>query len=326
MEYRTFGRTGLKVSEIGFGAWGIGGEVWGKPDDEASIRALHRAFELGVTFYDTAYAYGDGHSEELIAEALGSRRDDLVLATKIPPKTYQWPARPGQPVTEVFPKQWVIDCTERSLRKLKTDVIDIQQLHTWIDEYNEQLDWLEAFEKLRDQGKIRFFGVSSNDWDPVTPTRLIESDQIDSVQVIYNIWEQRPEEKLLPAAKEHNVGIIVRVPFEEGILAGILDKFDELPADDFRRQWLTPDRLAEATRRVEALKPFLADDRPDLATLALKFCLANPATSTVIPGMRKASRVEANVKASDGIPLPDDVREALKDHAFAHGWNYPWMA
>lgn len=323
MQYRIFGRTGLKVSEIGFGCWGIGGG-WGSRDDEEAKRALLRAFELGINFYDTALGYGNGHSEELLGEVFSKVRDKVIIATKIPPKTYRWPVLPTEPVTETFPKDWVIKCNEESLRHLKTDYIDIQQLHAWTDAYNEQLDWYEGLMKLREQGKVRYFGVSSNDWDPYGPVNLIKSGRIDSVQVIYNIFEQRPEEQLLPSALEHNVGIIVRVPFEEGLLTGKITPDYKFEENDWRARWLIPERIREAYERVEKLKGFLSEDIPDLPTLALKFVLSHPAVSTVIPGMRKVAHVENNVRASDGKLLPAEILKELKKFAFVHGWKYPW--
>lgn len=323
MQYRTLGRTELWISEIGFGAWGIGGG-WGRQDDEEGVRALQRAFDLGINFYDTAYVYGDGHSERLIARALGDRRDKIVIASKVPPKTFKWPVRSDQPVAETFPKNWVIECTERTLKNLGTDYLDVQQLHSWTESYMQQLDWFEALETLRDQGKVRYFGVSADSWEPYDTVGLVESGEIDSIQVIYNIWEQRPEEKLFPAALKYNVGIIVRVPFEEGILAGAFDENTQFEEGDWRADWLPPDRLAEAARRVRALEAFLAEDRPTLAALALKYCLSHPAVSTVIPGMRRTANVEANCAASDGRFLPANVLEALEEHQFIHGWAYPW--
>jgi aryl-alcohol dehydrogenase-like predicted oxidoreductase len=323
MRYRKLGRTGIEVSEIGFGGWGIGGG-WGHQDDEEAIRALKRALDLGVTFFDTALGYGDGHSEHLIGQVVAGVRERVVIATKIPPKTYRWPVLPHEPVSETFPAAWIVECTEQSLKHLDTDYIDVQQLHAWTPPYTHQLEWYEALVRLKEQGKIRAFGVSANDWDPYGPVDLVKSGLIDSVQVIYNVFEQRPAEKLLPAALEHNVGIIVRVPFEEGLLAGKMGpgyRFDE---GDWRAEWLTPERLQEAARRVEKLKPFLADDRPTLAALALKFCLSHPAVSAVIPGMRRVANVEANCAVSDGKLLSAEEVEALKAHAFAHGWSYPW--
>jgi aryl-alcohol dehydrogenase-like predicted oxidoreductase len=323
MQYRKLGRTGIQVSEIGFGGWGIGGG-WGRQDNEEALRALKQALDLGVTFFDTAMGYGDGHSERLIGQAVADVRDRVVIATKISPKTKRWPVLPHEVVSETFPADWIVECTEHSLRNLDTDYIDVQQLHAWTPPYTQQLEWHEALTRLKEQGKVRAFGVSANDWDPYGPVGLIESGLIDSVQVIYNIFEQRPAEQLLPAALAHDVGIIVRVPFEEGLLTGKVGPGYVFDEGDWRAEWLTPERLAEAARRVEALKPFLADDRPTLAALALKFCLSHPAVSTVIPGMRRIAHVEANCAASDGKLLSAEEVAALGAHAFAHGWSYPW--
>lgn len=323
MQYRELGRTGIKVSEVGFGSWGIGGG-WGPTDDETSLGALRRAYDLGVNFYDTAMGYGNGHSEQLIGQAFHAERDKVIIASKIPPKTFRWPVTDNDPIERTFPAQWIITCTERSLRNLNTDYLDVQQLHAWTNAYLEQTEWLEAFQKLKQQGKIRAFGVSANDWDPYGAVNLVKSGRIDTVQVIYNIFEQRPAEQLFPAALDQQVGILARVPFEEGLLTGAFSPDHQFAEDDWRKDWLTPERLEEAAGRVEALKAYLAPDRPTLAALALKFCLAHPAVSTVIPGMRRVENVEANTAVSDGVPLPMDVNEALKKHAFWHGWYYPW--
>jgi aryl-alcohol dehydrogenase-like predicted oxidoreductase len=323
MQYRSLGRTGISISEIGFGAWGIGGG-WGDKDDEEALNALRRAFDLGINFYDTALGYGNGHSEGLIAKAFRGRRDKIVIASKVPPKTYRWPALPDQPLSQVFPRDWIIRCTEQSLKNLNTEYLDLQQLHAWTDAYMQQTEWLEAFETLKKQGKIRASGVSANDWDPYGAVNLVKSGWIDSVQVIYNLFEQRPQEQLLPAALEHNVGILARVPFEEGLLTGKLGPGYAFDKDDWRANWLTQERLVEAKRRVDALVPFLAPDRPSLAALALKFILSHPAVSTTIPGMRKIKNVEENAAASDGLLLDAATLAELHKHAFAHGWAYPW--
>lgn len=323
MRYRTLGRTGFQVSEIGYGGWGIGGG-WGPRDDGEAMRALKRALDLGVNFFDTALGYGNGHSEQLIGQAVKGMRERVFIATKIPPKTHRWPVLPHEPVSETFPADWVIACTEQSLKNLGSDYIDVQQLHAWTPPYTEQLDWYEGLMRLKEQGKIRAFGVSANDWDPYGPVGLIRSGLVDTVQVIYNIFEQRPAEQLLPAALEHNVGIIVRVPFEEGLLTGQIGPDHQFSDGDWRKNWLTPERLKEAASRVEALKAFLAPDRPTLAALALKFVLSHPAVSTVIPGMSKVRHVEANCAVSDGKLLSSEELEALKAHAFVHGWKYPW--
>lgn len=321
MKYRTMGSTGLRVSEIGFGAWGIGGQ-WGSKDDDEAIAALRKAFDQGVNFYDTALGYGNGHSEELIHKALGSHRKEIVIASKIPPKTWRWPATPNDPIETVFPEDWIVECTEKSLKNLGTDCLDIQQLHTWVDEYTRHDELFAAFDKLKRQGKVRHFGVSVNDWDPYGGVGLVKSGKVESIQVIYNIFEQRPEEQLFPASLDKNVGIIVRVPFEEGLLTGTL-KGDWIKGD-WRANWLTPERLKEGNMRVEKLKQFLNNDVPSLAHLALRFILEHPAVTTVIPGMRKLSRVEQNCAVSDAKPLSKETLVELKNHAFVHGWKYPW--
>ena len=323
MKYRKLGRTGFEVSEIGFGGWGIG-DGWGSRDDNEAKKALNRAYELGVNFYDTALGYGNGHSEELIGQVFKNKRDKIIIATKIPPKTYRWPVLPTEPVTETFPADHIIECTEKSLKNLGTDYIDVQQLHAWTPPYLQQLEWYEALMKLKQEGKIRTFGISANDWDPYGPVELIKSGKIDTVQVIYNIFEQRPAEKLLPSAIENDVGIIVRVPFEEGLLTGKIGPNYKFAPGDWRARWLTKERLMEAQPRIEALKSFLRKDIPTLSALALKFCLSHPAVSTVIPGMRRTSHVDENCAVSDGILLSEQELEELKLHAFVHGWKYPW--
>lgn len=323
MQYRELGKTGIRISEIGFGAWGIGGG-WGNQDDAAAKLALRRAFELGVNFYDTALGYGDGHSEALIGEVFRNEREKIVIASKIPPKTFKWPVLPHEPVSKTFPKQWIIRCTEKTLRNLGTDYLDVQQLHAWTDSYCQQLEWREALEELKQQGKIRAYGVSVNDWDAYGGVNLVKQGLVDSVQVIYNIFEQRPAEQLLPAALESRVGILARVPFEEGLLTGKYRPGHRFDPDDWRAEWMTEPRLQEAARRVDALEAFLAPDRPTLALLALKFILSHPAVTTTIPGMRSVRHVEENLKASDGKLLDTPTLQALYQHAFAHGWAYPW--
>lgn len=323
MHYRTLGRTAIVVSEIGFGAWGIGGG-WGARDDREAVRALRHAYDQGVTLFDTALGYGDGHSEQLIGQALGDVRDKIVIATKIPPKTGRWPVLPHEPVSATFPADWIIECTERSLRNLGTEYLDVQQLHAWTPPYVDQLEWYEALTRLKQAGKVRAFGVSANDWDPYGPVSGVVAGLFDVVQVIYNMFEQRPAEQLFPAALAQQTGIIVRVPFEEGLLTGRFAPGHKFDSDDWRAEWLTPERLAEAAPRVAALQSFLAPDRPTLAALALKFCLSHPAVSTVIPGMRSLANVAANCAVSDGVLLSEHERVALNEHAFVHGWKYPW--
>ena len=219
MQYRILGRTGIKVSEIGFGSWGIGGH-WGPLDDRSARSALHVALDRGINFMDTALAYGDGHSERLIASAIHERAKRVTVATKIPPKNYEWPAQARTPLKQAFPKDWIVQCTERSLKHLNTDCIDLQQLHVWSERWLDETDWIEALRDLKDQGKIRFIGVSINDHDPESGLGLVRSGWVDTIQVIYNIFDPTPADRLFPLAKKMNVGVIVRCPFDEGSLTG----------------------------------------------------------------------------------------------------------
>ncbi|MCL6588654.1 MAG: aldo/keto reductase [Firmicutes bacterium] len=324
MKYRSLGRTGLKVSEIGFGAWAIGGE-WGSKDDDAAVSAIHRAMDLGVNFIDTAAGYGDGHSERLIARAFRERGERCYVASKVMPKNYKWPALPHIPVSEVFPKDWIISITERSLKNLETDCIDLMQLHVWADRFNYELEWYEAMVKLQEQGKIRFIGVSLNDWDAASGVNLAKSGRVDSIQVIYNIFEQRPAEELFPAAIEFNIGIIARVPFEEGLLTGKIGPGYKFPEGDWRARWLSGGRLEQAWEHVQALR-WVENENRTMAQAALKFILAHPAVSTVIPGMRSIKHVEENVAVSDSVTLNPSEVDRLKTHAWVHNFKYPWAA
>ncbi|MCC7147100.1 MAG: aldo/keto reductase [Phycisphaeraceae bacterium] len=320
MKYRTLGKSGIKVSEIGFGCWGIGG--WDKfKDDSESLKALHRAFDLGVNFYDTAMGYG---SEGILGQAFKDRRDKVVIATKISPKTSKWPTLDREPVEKVYPEDWIIQCTENSLKKLGTEYIDVQQFHTWVDPFLKSDSWWNAIQKLKKAGKIRAWGVSANDWNPYNTVGLVESGRADTIQVIYNLMEQRPAEKLLPAALKHKVGIIVRVPFEEGLLTGKIRKGHKFPEGDWRADFLTPERIAEAEPHIQAYEKELDGTYKDLPTLALKFILAHPAVSAAIPGMRKLPHVEANVPVSDLPAIPEAKLKKLESLKWFHGWGYPW--
>jgi len=323
MQYRSIQKNGMQLSEIGFGAWGIGGG-WGHQDDSEAHRALKRALDHGITFFDTAMGYGNGHSEQLLAKTLGPVRDKVKIASKVSPKSKRWPVLPRDSISDTFPTDWIVECTENSLNNLKTEYLDIQQLHAWTPGYLERDEWKTAAEKLKQAGKVKAFGVSANDWDPYGAVTLVESGLCDSVQVIYNIFEQRAAEKLFPAAQKTGTGIVVRVPFEEGLLTGKLAPGHKFEEGDWRGRWLLPERLLEVSRRTEKLKDFLAADRPSLAALALKFCLSHPAVTTVIPGMRRVPHVDQNVRVSDGKLLEEAELAALKKHAFVHGWTYPW--
>jgi len=314
MRYRTLGRTELRVSELGFGSWGIGGTAWIGADDDESVRALRLAIEHGVNLLDTAYAYGDGHSEQLVGAAVRESAETVYVASKVPPKNWEWPARSGVRPEEVFPAEWIVACTERSLEKLGLDTIDVQQLHVWSDEWLGQGDWLEAIEQLKRDGKIRFFGVSINDHQPENAIRLVESGAVDAVQVIYNVFDQSPEDALFPAALAERVGVIVRVPFNEGALTGAVRPDSTFPDGDFRNRYFAGDRKRDVWERAQAIARDLDVDVDRLAEIALRFCLSHPAVSSVIPGMRSAHNVERNVSAAAAGPLAEEQLAALRSH------------
>lgn len=316
MQDRRFGRTGYQVSEIGLGAWGIGKGWWGPTDDALSIRALLRAMELGVNFIDTAYGYGNGHSERLIAQAFREYGRRAFVATKIPLRTSDWPPRPGTRAREAFPGQWIVDHTERSLRNLETECLDLQQLHIWRDEWLKEDEWLEVIQRLKEQGKLRFFGVSIIDHQPETALKVVPSGVADTVQVIYNIFDPSAADELFPLCRQHDVGVIARVPFDEGSLTGKLKPDMKFDPDSFQGFYFRGSRLQETCQRVEVLKGLLREEVETLPKLALKCCLSHPAVSTVIPGMRRPEHVEENVAASDGKLLGQEELQALKAHAW----------
>jgi aryl-alcohol dehydrogenase-like predicted oxidoreductase len=314
MNYRTFRRTGIKVSEIGYGAWGIGGAMWQGSEDDESMRALHRAVDLGVNFIDTALAYGRGHSETLVGNLLRERKERVFVSTKIPPKNGEWPARKGSKLNEAFPREHIVKCTERSLRNLQVETIDIQQFHVWNDDWTDESEWWDAVSKLKEQGKIRFFGVSINDHQPENALRLGASGKVDTFQVIYNIFDQSPEEQLFPFCQKNNIGVIVRVPFDEGALTGSITTESTFPPGDFRDKYFRGDRKGQVVDRVDKLKQLLGTEAAVLPELALRFTLSHPAISTVIPGMRTVRNVESNCAVSDGRALSDKLRAELKNH------------
>jgi aryl-alcohol dehydrogenase-like predicted oxidoreductase len=298
VEHRPLGRTGFEVSEIGYGAWGIGGSQWGGADDDESIEALNRAIDLGVDFIATALAYGDGRSERVVGQVVRERSERIHVATKVPPRNGQWPAQPGVPVDEVFPGDYVRECAERSLRNLALDRIDVLQFHVWNDDWTEAGDWRETVDELRSSGLFGAFGVSINDHHPANSLRLIESGAVDTVQVIYNVFDQSPEDELFPACRERGIGVIARVPLDEGALAGAVGPDTEFPDGDFRAHYFRGDRRREVDQHVEAILDDLAIARDELAETALRFVLSEPAVSTVIPGMRSARNAERNAAVS----------------------------
>ena len=317
MQVRSFGKSGWKVSQIGFGCWGLGGDVWGPSDDAQARDALGRALELGVNFFDTAYIYGSGHSEKLLGGALRRSRPPVFVATKVPAKNMEWPADPKTPILKAFPTDWILRCTDVSLKRLGLERIDLQQLHVWTDSWVGAEEWRKAADQLKRAGKIRCFGVSVNDHEPESVLKLVATGEIDSVQVIYNLFDPSAAEKLFPLCQEHGVAVIARVPFDEGSLTGAFTRETRFPRGDWRAGYFRGERLKETCERVEKLKvQFLRPGIPSLSALALKFVLAHPAVSTVIPGMRKVPHVEANCAVSDGQPLTVEELKRLKEHAW----------
>jgi aryl-alcohol dehydrogenase-like predicted oxidoreductase len=321
MQYRTFGRTEWRVSEIGYGMWGMAG--WTGSDDDESRRSLDRAVELGCTFFDTAFAYGDGHSETLLGELLKRHPDKrLYAATKIPPKNRRWPARPEYSLDEVFPADYIREMTERSLANLGASTIDLQQLHVWTDEWARDDRWARAVRALKEEGLIRAFGISINRWQPANVLRALETDLVDAVQVVYNVFDQAPEDELFPECQRRNIAVIARVPFDEGSLTGTLTASSTWPEGDFRNIYFGGDNLKNTLERVERLRPVVPPEMT-MPEMALRHILANPTVSTVIPGMRKLKHVEANLAASGGRPLPAPLLAELKRHRWDRWIDIP---
>jgi len=319
MKHRTFGRLGWQVSEIGFGTWGMGG--WSGSDDAESLAALDRAIELGCNFFDTALAYGMGRSERLLSEMLQRHRGTpLYIATKVPPKNMRWPGRASTPAADAFPADHIRSSTEQSLRNLGVARIDLQQLHVWSDAWAGDEGWQREAERLKREGKIGGFGISVNRWEPANVLRALETDLVDAVQVVYNIFDQAPEDELFPACRARGVAVIARVPFDEGSLTGTLTAHSTWPEGDWRNTYVTAENLAATLARVDALVRGLPPAMP-LPDAALRFILQSRDVSTIIPGMRKAVNVERNMAASDGGTLPAAVLATLRKHRWDRGYD-----
>lgn len=312
MHNRVFGRLGWQVSEIGYGLWGMGG--WSGSSDDESIASLDRSIALGCTFFDTALAYGNGKSEQLLGQVLTRHRDKtLRVATKVPPKNLRWPAQPDFPLTDVFPADHIRQSTETSLSNLGLETVDLQQFHVWTDAWADDDRWKRAVDDLKREGLIRGFGVSINRWQPDSVLKAVATGVIDSVQVVYNIFDQRPEDELFPRCRERGVAVIARVPFDEGSLTGTMQRGMTWPEGDWRNIYFSPEKLAATLDRVETL----AADLPPGLTLphaALRFILSCPDVATTIPGMRRVAHVEQNLAASDAGPLPPEVLRPLRRH------------
>lgn len=316
MKYRTLGRTGFSVSDVGYGAWGIGGALWQGGTDDESVRALHRAIDLGVNFIDTALAYGDGHSEKLVGRVAREAKKRIYIATKVPPLNQEWPAKPGIGIDKVFPYEYILRSTETSLQHLKVDTIDLQQLHVWNPEWFHRDEWRRAFEELKTSGKVRAVGVSINDHQPDSALELVQSGLIDCVQVIYNVFDQSPEKNLFPLTQKMNVGVLARVPFDEGSLTGSITEASVFQPKDFRSEYFRGDRKKQVVEHISSLERDLGITRDSLAEIALRFTISPPAVSSTIPGMRTVRNVERNAAVSDKGPLDDATLTILKRHAW----------
>ncbi|MGN6444468.1 aldo/keto reductase [Amnibacterium sp.] len=321
MQYRELGRTGLKVSDIGYGAWGIGGAGggWVGAQDDESLRALERFIELGGTFIDTARGYG--RSEELVGRVVREHRGEgPIVATKVPPRNGEWPARAAVPVEQTFPGEHIRASLETSLKASGLDAFDVVQFHVWSDEWVGHGDWLETVQALKQEGKLRFFGISINDYEPENALALIRSGAVDTVQVIYNVFHQQPEEQLLAACQERGVGVIVRVALDEGGLTGRITKDTTFEEGDFRRTFFQGDRPAQVEQHVQALADDLGIGVDDVPDVALRYVLSHPAVSTVIAGMRTVRNVERNAATSDRDALPQQMVDKLKAHRWERNW------
>jgi len=316
MRYRKLGRTNWAVSEIGYGAWGIGGTQWRGGSDDEALAALRQAIELGLNFIDTALAYGDGHSEALVGQVVREAGQKIYVASKVPPMNHLWPARRGIGIDQVFPSHYILESTHRSLKHLGLEQIDLQQLHVWNPEWVDSDEWRRAVEDLKRSGKIRAFGVSINDHDPDSALGLIETGLVDAVQVIYNIFDQSAERNLFPLCLERNIGVLARVPLDEGGLTGAIRADTEFDPADFRAFYFRGDRRRQVEERARALQRDLAGVAGTLPAIALRFCLSHPAVSTVIPGMRKVHHAVANCAVSDMGELDAGVMQELRKHAW----------
>lgn len=321
MRYRKLGHTGMEVSELGYGAWGIGRFMWVGADDEASLAALKAARDAGVNFFDTALAYGEGHSEQLLARAFG-RSSEVLIASKVPPKNLLWPAPDDARLAEVFPREHVLSSLETSLRNLGRERVDLYQFHVWNDRWADEPEWRQTVEEIKSSGKARAIGISINDHQPANSLRALATGLVDVVQVIYNIFDQSPEDELFPACRQRCIGVIARVPFDEGSLTGHIRPETQFPEGDWRNVYFAGERKREVWERVEHIRSDLGLKLEELPALALRFCVSAPEVSTVIPGMRTAAHVRANADAITSGGLTASALAQLRPQRWVRNY-YP---
>jgi aryl-alcohol dehydrogenase-like predicted oxidoreductase len=312
MKYRRLGRTGFEVSEIAHGLWGMSG--WSGSDDRQSLEALQLAVDIGCNFFDTAWAYGEGKSDALLGKILSANRGKrLYAASKIPPLNDKWPASPKDKYHEVFPSEHVFKYAGQIRQKLGGDSIDLLQFHVWDDGWTGEAEFRETVEKLKSDGWIRFFGLSLNRWQPENGIKALHAGLVDVVQVIYNIFDQSPEDELFPVCQKLDIGVIARVPLDEGSLGGKMTPETKFPKDDWRSLYFGPENLNNTLARVDKLKPFVPRNM-NLPEMALRFILSDPTVSTTIVGMRKPEHVRQNIATSDAGPLDKSLLQTLKKH------------
>jgi aryl-alcohol dehydrogenase-like predicted oxidoreductase len=312
MKYRKLGRTNWEISEIGYGMWGMAG--WTGSDDKESMEALQLAVDLGCNFFDTAWGYGRGKSEGLLGELIRSNKGKKIFtATKMPPKNFQWPSKREFTLEDCFPPDHIEKYVEWSLKNAGLDSFDLMQFHTWEDSWLDDERGINKMLDLKKQGLFHAIGISMNRWEPWNGVRAVKSGLIDTVQVIYNIFDQNPKDELFPACREMNVGVIARVPFDEGTLTGTLRKDSKWPQGDWRNTYFVPENLIPSVEHADALKPLLPEGMT-MPEVALRFILGEPTVSTIIPGMRKSLHVKSNLAASDSGPLNKTLMLELEKH------------
>lgn len=333
MIYRTLGKTNFKISEVGCGTWQLANDpnCWVGSDLNESLKSLYHFVDLGGNFIDTAWIYGfddkfpDKHpSEQLIGKFLkeSGNKNKTIVATKVPPKNMKWPCWQGSSISEVFPEFWIESCVNDSLKSLGLETLDLVQFHVWQDDFVNEDGWKKTIQKLTKDGKVKFWGISINDYQPSNCLKTLDTGLISTIQFIFNIFHQKPIEKLLPYAKKNNIGLIARVPLDEGGLSGKFTLDTKFKEGDFRKIYFSPDRLKELISRTDKLKLLLDSEAKTLAELDLRFILSFPEISSVIPGMRKVEHVDSNVSVSDGRKLTFEMMEELKKHVWERNF-YP---
>jgi len=321
MKKRKFGNGGPEISEIGFGAWAIGGS-WGEQSDNDSLEALETALDSGVNFIDTAAGYGDGKSERIIGEFLKSRSEQVYVCTKTPPAPGKWPPSPYCKIEERYSEKYLRENVEERLSNLQMESLDVLLLHTWTRAWNDKPEALKTLQKMKAEGLIKQIGISTPEHDQNCVIQLMRDGMVDVLQVIYNIFEQEPAAQLFPVAQETGTGIIVRVAFDEGVLTGKYTGNETFGPDDFRSNYFAGDRLERGVRRTEKIKKEFKESDYSMPELALKFALSHDAVSTVIPGIRNQQQAIMNTAVSALPELSEDVLIRLREHSWNRGFWY----